>query len=369
MITTVHKPFDDRIFQKEAKSLAKRYEISVIAPAETISNKTCEGVKLFTVKKSRNKIFHLATMWRVFQKSYKERCDVYHCHELGSFIIGLILKKTIGSKVIYDVHEHWPSQIPHDIGISGNSRLSDLIQNIVLNVELYCSKHSDALITVSDSVSERFIKIGLNPTVIPNVPVLSYLDDIPSHSIKNKRELVYMGGKLQASHGIKECVNALKVLKKQYSDVILTIIGNLDFDLKKITSDEEILRSITITGVLPYDEMYERIHQGEIGLVLFKPDYYNKYIGLPNKLFDYMICGLPVIASDFPEIHKVVAKNKCGILVDPMDVEEISKAIQYLFFHQSKAKEMGNMGQIAVKKHYNWGKMEEKLFDLYEIIT
>ncbi|WP_243669690.1 glycosyltransferase [Methanoculleus chikugoensis] len=96
---------------------------------------------------------------------------------------------------------------------------------------------------------------------------------------------------------------------------------------------------------------------GSIGLLVFQPDYYNAYIGLPNKLFDYMLCGLPVVASDFPEIRKVVAETECGVLVDPTDPPDaIAEAITYLLEHPDAARRMGGEnGRKAVLERYNWG--------------
>jgi glycosyltransferase involved in cell wall biosynthesis len=115
--------------------------------------------------------------------------------------------------------------------------------------------------------------------------------------------------------------------------------------------------------------MYETLRAGCIGLLVFQPDYYNAYIGLPNKLFDYMLCGLPVVASDFPEIRKVVGEAGCGVLVDPTDPDAIAEAIIYLLEHPDEARKMGENGRRAVEERYNWGEMEGRLLDLYRSLN
>jgi glycosyltransferase involved in cell wall biosynthesis len=123
-----------------------------------------------------------------------------------------------------------------------------------------------------------------------------------------------------------------------------------------------------MTGYLPYREMYEALCRGSIALLVFQPDYYNAYIGLPNKLFDYMLCGLPIVASDFPEIRKVVEGAGCGVLVDPTDPGAIAEAIVYLLEHPEEARRMGENGRVAVLERYNWGEMEGRLFGVYRAI-
>jgi len=116
----------------------------------------------------------------------------------------------------------------------------------------------------------------------------------------------------------------------------------------------------------PYEEMYREIRKGKIGLVIMKPEFYNAYIGLPNKLFDYMLCKLPVIASDLPEIGRIVKESRCGILVDPTNPNEIANAICYLLENPAVARKMGKRGKWMVEKRLNWKAMEEYLFSIYE---
>ncbi|MBP7411822.1 MAG: glycosyltransferase, partial [Methanoculleus sp.] len=107
---------------------------------------------------------------------------------------------------------------------------------------------------------------------------------------------------------------------------------------------------------------------GSIGLLAFQPDYYNAYIGLPNKLFDYMLCGLPIVASDFPEIRRVVSDAECGLLVDPTNPDAIAGAIIYLMEHPEEAQRMGENGRRAVLEKYNWEEMEGRLLAMYRRI-
>ena len=111
ILTTVHQPYDTRVFHKEAKSLAKVHEVVLVAPDEERADTEVDGVRVITIKKTKSKLLHPVTVWRVFKAGFKQNCDIFHCHEPDSLMVGLLLKITRGKRVVYDVHEHWPSEI------------------------------------------------------------------------------------------------------------------------------------------------------------------------------------------------------------------------------------------------------------------
>jgi len=101
------------------------------------------------------------------------------------------------------------------------------------------------------------------------------------------------------------------------------------------------------------------------GLVTFLPAP-NHIDAQPNKMFEYMSAGIPVIASDFPLWREIIAGNDCGLLVDPLFPEKIAEAIDYLVTHPEDAERMGRNGRKAVLERYNWQNEERKLLEFYE---
>ena len=178
--------------------------------------------------------------------------------------------------------------------------------------------------------------------------------------------MVLVGGKIQSFYGLYDSLHATSMVKEKHPNIQLKFIGEIKDDISSIIKEYDISDNLIITGFLPYREMYKEISSGGIGLVLLKSEYFNTYISLPNKLFDYMLCGLPVIASDFPEIRRIVKNENCGILVNPANINEIRDAIVYLIENPIKAKQMGENGQKAVMEKYNWNVAEKQLFEIYE---
>ncbi|MCK9277039.1 MAG: glycosyltransferase family 4 protein [Methanoculleus sp.] len=367
MLTTTHRPHDGRIFEKEAKSLAKEHDVTIIAPSDAGGVGEDGGVRVVAVRRPASNLLHPVTLWRAFRACWGEECDVIHCHEPDALLIALLLKAVSGRKVVYDIHEHWPSEIPFDLGLPNTTALTRFLEHLLSPLELGLARFADAKIAVSESVAERFRGNGKEPVIISNFSVADSVPPAPQAG--SGRSVMYMAGNMQLFHGIRECISAMSKVTAKYPDLSLTLVGNVREDIGAIAAKTEPRPEITLTGYLPYREMYETLRAGCIGLLVFQPDYYNAYIGLPNKLFDYMLCGLPVVASDFPEIRKVVGEAECGVLVDPTDPDAIAEAIVSLMEHPEEARRMGENGRRAVLERYNWGKEEARLLSLYRSLN
>lgn len=365
MLTTTHPYNDGRIFQKEARSLAKRHDVTIIAPGDVSDRFDEAGIKIITINKSKTILYHPLTILRIFLAARRIEADVYHCHEPDSLLIGLFIKLLLRKPVVYDVHEHWSSEIPFDFHMQEGSIGEKVIGSIVSFFEHVLAKQADGLIAVSDSVAERFERAGIFPIIISNFSILDYNPVFPLE--KEGKVIVSVAGNMHLFHGIREGILAIERIIPLHPDVSIKIIGTLRFDLEDCIPDMSGNWGwIEKTGYLPYDRMYEELGKGSIGLLLFQPHYYNISIGLPNKLFDYMLMRLPVVASDLPEIRRVVKDADCGILVDPADVEAIAEALDYLLSNPSEARRMGENGRRAVIEKYNWENMEKVLLDFYE---
>jgi len=381
MVTTFHRPNDSRIYHKEARSLQARYDVVIIAPDETkprskdiTTDYDDAGIKTVTIPKPKGLLRSLAVFRRqVLRAAVNEDCDVYHCHEPDSLLISVMIKTFHRKKVIYDVHEHWPSALTHMTGslkhlsFLQRKSASRIIQTLITRIERTLAKRTDGIIVVSESVGERFRDIDVATTVIPNVPLRKFnhkpgLERLPHN-------LVYMGGNLGYVHGIDLCGDLLSALRARYPDVSLTLVGRLDDRASELPFLKDQAEKVAVTGMLPLDRMYQTIAQGQVGLLLFRNTHHNMYIGLPSKLFDYMGCGIPVVASAFPEIQRVIKAAGCGICVDPDDSDAITSAVRYLLDNPVEAEKMGQNGREFIDKRYNWDAVGRDLKDLYNQVA
>jgi glycosyltransferase involved in cell wall biosynthesis len=117
-------------------------------------------------------------------------------------------------------------------------------------------------------------------------------------------------------------------------------------------------------GHVPYETMYEYLNSAAIGMVCNQPRH-GYDLAQPNKLFEYMSAGLPVIASHFEIWKEVVEGNQCGLNVDPTDPQGIAEAIDYLLERPKLRAEMGENASRAVQEKYNWQRESRTLRELY----
>lgn len=374
VLTTTHDALCRRLFHAESKSLYKfGHSITIIAPSEEKINETIAGIRIITVKKPESKVLHPITMWRVFKAGFRQDCDVYHCHEPSSLFVCTILKVLKRKKLIYDAHEYYPSLIAE------NSLFPDFIRPLVRFFadieERVLVRFSDIVITVNESLKKHYKKIGKEVTIIYNFPDLkTFNPDKKDDSLEKKysqyKIVIYEGG-LSRNRGLDKFALSLPKVKEMIPHTKFLAVGKL-FDtsefgegIRDYLKEQKLNADFEMVGLKPYKEVVNYINISDVGMILFQPTHYNNLIGLPVKLFEYMACGLPVVASNFPEIRKIVKEAECGILVDPTNVDEIADAITYLLGHPEEAKRMGENGRRAVEEKYNWEKMEERLLELY----
>jgi glycosyltransferase involved in cell wall biosynthesis len=187
-----------------------------------------------------------------------------------------------------------------------------------------------------------------------------------------KWNIIYVGG-ITKIRGIFEVIEAIRILnKEEHYNVLLKLIGpfypiHLLNEVINFAREYEIMNNIEIYGEIPHDKVFNFLSNSQIGIAILHPD--PNYIdSIPTKLFEYMIVGLPVIASNFPLWKEIVEGNNCGICVNPLDPKEIANAIKYLIDHPDEARAMGENGRRSVLEKYNWEKESEKLIRLYEEI-
>lgn len=361
ILTTVHPLFDTRIFHKQAKTLAGAgYEVILVAQHE--GDVEVEGIRIRGLRRPQNRLERmLGLTWRAFRSARRERADVYHFHDPELLLAGLLLKLTTRAKVIYDVHEDVPEQVLTKHWIPRVLR-RPAAAAVGLGEKLL-AWGMDAVVVATEGIAERFVRLA--PLVIRNYPLLSMLSCPASKEwARSPRRLIYVGG-ISWRRGAFEMVRALGYVARS-SEVELTLVGKFEHaDLEGQLAALSGWQHVRTTGWLYPEDVYQRLREGDIGLVCLHP--VPRYmVALPVKLFEYMAAGLPVIASDFPLWKEIVEGNQCGLCANPLDPQAIATAVEYLIAHPDEARRMGENGRQAVEEKYNWERESEKLLALYD---
>jgi len=336
ILTSVHIPFDGRVFHKEAKSLAKAgYEVV------------------------------LMILWRLFRLAIREKADVYHFHDPELMTVGLLLK-LYRKKVIWDVHEHYPNSIMDKFWISKGlrrcaSKSFDLFERAVV-------RFFDYVIYTTPFVGARYEKLKVRSGPIENYPIIELSETFAKEP---QEKIIYLGG-MSRTRGLVEVVEAFSLVVRRYPSWELDLVGScrpasFEDELRALAKERGIEANVKFISWVPYEEKERLSAQAAMGIITYLP-YANNTSCLPNKLFDYMLVSLPVIASDFPLYREVVEPYRCGLIVAPEEPKQIAEAMIHLIEHPQEARQMGESGRRAVRERYNWEQESAKLLGIYETV-
>jgi glycosyltransferase involved in cell wall biosynthesis len=359
-LTTVHLPFDTRIFHKECRSLSNAgYRVTLIT--NHTRRESVDGVEFIPLPKFRNRIDRmLIGPWTVYRLARHLKADLYHFHDPELMPVGIALKITSRAKVVYDVHENFPKNMLAKTWMAAPMRR--IASWVVKLSEMITSIFIDGVVTVTEFIAARFPKD--KTVVLRNLPpLIENLDNIPDRKYEGNYQVIYTGG-LTAHRGITEIVLALPLVKTPETKLLL--LGRvIDRTVWEVVQELPGFTKVDYIGQVPFDQMYDYLHQAAVGMLCNQPRYgYDQ--ALPNKLFEYMYSGLPIIASDFELWREIITENDCGRLVDPTKPQEIAKSIDDLLNNPDERRKMGENARKAVLEKYNWEKEQQKLLDLYQ---
>ncbi len=358
--TSIHPSGDTRIFVKECSSLAKAgYDVTLIAVDTQES--TTNGVKIVNVPSTGNGRLHRmrVTGRSVYRKALYVDADIYHFHdpELIPFALKLIRK---GKKVIYDVHEDIPRQVLAKYYIP--KPLRKVVSAITEYVEDYAAGKFSWILTATPFIRDRFLKFNRNVTEVCNFPVADELNSTKPY-LSRPKNICYIGS-ITRARGIMEMINAMDGLPYH-----LHLCGEFSpLSLRDEATKLAGWKQVIEYGFASRDKVREVLENSRIGLVTLHPiiNYLDAY---PVKMFEYMLAGIPVIASDIPLWKDIVDETNCGICVDPLNPDAIKNAINKLMEDENLAEFMGINGHKAVLSRYNWHIEEKKLLNIYNQLT
>jgi glycosyltransferase involved in cell wall biosynthesis len=359
-ITTVHNPADVRIFQKQATTLAEHgYQVTLIACADQSS--ASGAVSLRALARPRGRIARMTlTAAQAFRAAWNEKADLYHFHDPELVFVGLLLK-LLGKTVVYDVHEDAAKDVYDKPYLPAWSK--PIVHDIVAFVERAAVRSFDAIVAATSSIAANFP--GERTVLIRNVPKLSELnvqDGVPF--AERSRTVAYVGG-LAPFNGPDQMIRAMGELPDD-AGIRLVLGGRPPSE-----ADDARFRStpghehVDFVGWVDRKRLRAIFADARAGLVVYQPTP-NIMAAEPNKFFEMLSAGLPLIVSDLPHWRRFILEHDCGLVVAPDDPRAIAHAIRTLVDDPARAEAMGRRGRALVEREYNWEAESAKLLDLYE---
>lgn len=359
-ITSVHPRYDIRIFIKECQALSTEHEVSLIV-ADSLGNETKNGINIYDVGKAGGgRIQRMRqSSQAILEQILILQPKVVHFHDpeligLGRKLIGL------GYQVIYDVHEDVPKQVLNKPWIP--RLLRPLVSYWIKQQERAAAKLFSGIICATEIIAKRFKSYNPNTIAIHNYPILAELAGNNTAWSSRSADICYIGS-ISATRGILPLVNSLAE-----SNLRLELAGTFsDRVIEAQLKSDNNYAAVNYHGVLDRQGIANLLTQVRVGMVTLLPT--PSYVeSLPIKLFEYMLAGIPVVASDFPLWQPIVSGNNCGIMVDPSDSTSIARACRWLIDNPEAAQKMGENGKQAVLEHYIWERESLRLCEFYKLL-
>jgi glycosyltransferase involved in cell wall biosynthesis len=279
------------------------------------------------------------------------RPKVVHACDLDSILPCYVYKIFFRKKLVFDVFDRYAMAfIPPRF-----KRLYFLINFI----EEFFSKHSDALIIAGgEKVLRTLQKKPKLFAVLMNCPQDYFIDNEKSKSKDGDHnfKLVYTGG-IRRDRALEKVGEAIR----EFNGISFVIAGPI-ID-KEVFHKMQQLLNVKYQGLLPPIKALSLEASSDVLVALYNPQILWNNLTLSNKLFEAMMCGIPIITN---VAHEIVNETGCGIIVEYDNVEQIKEAIITLRDNPELRKRLGTNGRNAFLEKYNWDIMEQRLYLIYE---
>jgi glycosyltransferase involved in cell wall biosynthesis len=358
--------YDPRV-RKIVGSLKKRYSVIALGwdrdgVSEEFTREYVVKLKLFKLKTSFWKpslvrmltrlflFFPLFWSW-VFLNLIIYRPKVVHACDLDVILPCYVYRKIFKRKLVFDIFDRYAIVfIPPSY---------KTLYSFVNSIEEIMSRKSDVVIVAGgEKIRQTFKKHPKHNVLILNCAEDYYhpVQNGTGSNDKGSITLVYTGG-IRRGRGLEN----LSHISNQLNNVIFVLAGPI--------MDKDVFDQIRRTDNLRYAGVLQPINalgleaQSDAIVALYDPRVLWNNITLPNKLFEAMMCGVPVITNIATE---VVNETQCGMIVDYDNIDQMKEAIVKLRDNPELRKKLGENGREAFLRKYNWSAMEQILYGVYE---
>ncbi|WPO92045.1 glycosyltransferase [Chryseobacterium sp. HR92] len=359
-LTSVHPRNDSRIFHKMCKSLASNDVRITLVVADGKGNETVDNVEIIDIGAPAGRLKRITqTTSEIFNKAKELNADVFHLHDPELLLIAKKLKK-LNKKVIFDSHEDTVNTIL--VSPYLKSPVSNMISILYENFERYTCKKIDGVIGATPHIENYFKKFAKQTENINNYPILSDKKQEQILWDQKLNEVCYVGS-IDDTRGIKDLMNSLELTKSQAKLNLAGMYSSIT--LEKEIKEHKDYHLVNDFGYVNSEEVENIYNRSLAGVVTLHP-IPTFLVSLPIKMFEYMVAGIPFIASDFPYWRSLLKGCECCIFVNPQKPKEIADAIDYLMLHKETAKQMGEAGRKLVFENFSWESQSEKLLTFYQ---
>ncbi|MQR87700.1 glycosyltransferase [Bacillus megaterium] len=313
---------------------------------------------LFVTPKARTFMVRGYIASQMVKYGLKKKYDIYHSNDLNTLPQGITCAKILRrKKLVYDSHEVQTSRTGYNSPIYGMmEKLYIKFTDVMIAENHTRAKYTEDLYKLYPQVVHNYPFV-VKPELSQSINLHEKLD-IPS----TEPILLYQGG-VQVGRGLDKLIEAAPLFKRG----VLVFIGDgrIKPQLQKMVKEQGLEDRVKFLAKVPVEDLMHYTKNAYLGFQVLNNICFNHYSASSNKLFEYMMSAVPVIACSFPEIQKVVESEEVGVCVDSHDPASIAEGVNYLLDHPEERERMSHNCYQAREK-YNWNNEKEIFIDIYK---
>jgi glycosyltransferase involved in cell wall biosynthesis len=370
VLTSVHKPFDGRIFHRQSRALAQAgHEVILVAPAD-FEQQEREGVRVLGVPRPASRLQRPLVWWRLGRWVLRLRPDVVHFHDPELLLLAAVLKLTFGRRIhfIYDVHEYLVDSVREKTWLPAWLRPG--LAWLVEQAERLLARSLSGIVCVIQDQLPLYRQVRCSKVIVHNYPAL---DDFAGAALPPEYEpgqfrLVYIGG-LFERRGVWTMLQAFDDVAGRIPNARLFMGGNYeDPGFEQRVQDFIAQRDLPVTllGWVPFAQVKNYLTHADCAWMPGRMTLQFSNRALSTKIFEAMICSTAIVSADLPHRREYIEPAGAGLLVTPDDPAAHVDAILWLYQHPQERQAMAARGRAWVGEKYVWEQESKVLLRFYQ---
>jgi len=324
-----------------------------------VANRPYKTYRMFLLFE-KSPLFYAEYNLRLFFYLLFYKSDILIANDLDTLLANYLASKLKNCKLVHDSHEYFTG-VPELAG-------RNFVKGVWKKIERWIFPKLKHLYTVNESMAELYRnEYGVDVKVVRNFPMLKKSD---SRLPKTKKELdlpeikkiILYQGSVNVDRGLLEAVEAMQYV--DYAAFLIVGDGGILREVQNKSEQLNLKEKIIFRNKVPFEELASYTFHADIGISLDKGTNINYKYSLPNKIFDYIHSGVPVLASNLPEIKKIFSKHDVGVLTENHHPEHIAEKINFMLNSPAKM-QYWKANCLQAKKEFCWENEEKVLNEIY----